>query len=562
METPSQEPGPPGDGGRPAPDEGGRPEPVPGEDGPTSEGEAEQAASIAALSEARRANRGEHFLRAAFVGLAAGGLAVLFRYALTAVEDFRQILLAKLHHHPAWGWVVLPLIGLVVGCFVGWSTRRFAPEAGGSGIPHLKGVLLHVRTLHWKRLIPVKFINGVLGIGAGLSAGREGPTVQMGAAIAQAVGQVLRVRPREMPQLLSCGAGAGLAAAFNAPLAGFIFVLEELQRELSPLTYGGALIASVAAAAVTRAFSGQLPSFEVKNFPALPLEALPLLVVLGVATGLLGVAFNRALLTGMRRVHALKRIPPWLYTGLVIALLGLVAWWMPEAVGGGHPVASRLLANPGQFAAVFLIELMAAKFLLTVLSYTTGAPGGVFAPMLLMGAILGLLFGETLAVIWPVLSGYAAAFAVLGMAGFFASSVRAPLTGIVLILEMTGNYEQLFALAVVCLVAYLIAERLRDRPLYESLLEYDLSRENGEAHGVDGVRQVTMGIHRGSELDGKLVRESKLPAGCLIVGVERNGRELLPSAALELRAGDHITVLVPGERPGAAMQVVDLCRVR
>src|SRR5262249_17522369 len=144
-----------------------------------------------------------------------------------------------------WAWAVLPVLGLVIGSVVGYLTIRFAPDARGSGIPHIKGVLLHIRTMPWMTLLPVKFIGGILGMGVGLSVGREGPTVQMGAGVGKFVADILRVPSRSVPQLLSCGAGAGLAAAFNAPLAGFLFVIEELHRELSARTFGGALIAAL-----------------------------------------------------------------------------------------------------------------------------------------------------------------------------------------------------------------------------------------------------------------------------------------------------------------------------
>ena len=190
---------------------------------------------------ARRSPRRTHFFRAAVIGLCAGLLAVAFRRVLALAETARGRVLDHLHGHPMWGWAVLPAIGLLAGAVVGWMTTRIAPEAAGSGIPHLKGVLLHVRRLRWRRLIPVKFIGGVVGIGAGLSLGREGPTVQMGAAVAQALGGLLRTPEGDLPQLFSAGAGAGLAAAFNAPLAGLLFVIEELHRELSSRTAAGAL---------------------------------------------------------------------------------------------------------------------------------------------------------------------------------------------------------------------------------------------------------------------------------------------------------------------------------
>src|SRR5262249_16882551 len=153
--------------------------------------------------------------------------------------------------------------------------------AAGSGIPHLKGVLLHLRSLDWRRLIPVKFVGGALGIGAGLSLGREGPTLQLGAATARALADVLRTPQADLPQLLSAGAGAGLAAAFNAPLAGLLFVIEELHRELSSRTAAGALVAAVCATVVTQWLAGDTPSFEAHDLKAMPLSTLPLALVVG-----------------------------------------------------------------------------------------------------------------------------------------------------------------------------------------------------------------------------------------------------------------------------------------
>ncbi len=514
--------------------------------------------------------RGRHFLRAGVVGVLAGAVGILYAVALFRAEGLREQLLAWLHDHaPIAGVLVLPVIGAAIGCFIGYTTRRFAPEAAGSGIPHVKAVLVHVRTMGWKVLLPLKFINGVLGAGIGLSLGREGPTVQMGAACGRAIAGALKLKRRQVPGLVSLGAGAGLAAAFNAPLAGFIFVLEELQREMSPLTYGGALVAAVCASVVTRFFTGQVPSFQITGYAALPLTALPLVAVLGVATGYAGVLFNRSLIGGLKRAQGLRRLPAWMLPGIAGAVVGFAAWWLPDAVGGGHSVAERALG--GNFAGTLfsgsglgwlllgLGVLLLAKFWLTVVSYISGAPGGIFAPMLLMGALLGLIVGKSIEAAIPSLQGTSAAFAVLGMAGFFASSVRAPLTGIVLILEMTANYEQLFALSVVCLVAYLVAERLKDPPIYEALLEYDLAQTGaGPAH--DEPVHVVVSIHRGSAMDGKALREVGLPSGALVVAVERGGRELVPGASLQLRAGDHVTVLVPGEAVGAALRVVELAK--
>lgn len=498
------------------------------------------------------------------VGVLAGLVAVGFKWSLAESERARSELvdwLRTLPHASAWAWSVLPAIGLVIGSLVGWLVVRFAPDAPGSGIPHIKGVLLHVRAMRWKTLLPFKFLGGVLGIGAGLSLGREGPTVQMGAAIGQAVADVLGTPSRAVPQLLSCGAGAGIAAAFNAPLAGFLFVIEELHRELSARTFAGALVAALAADIVARALSGDLPSFAISGYAAIPLAALPGAALVGVVGGALGVAFNLALLRSSAASLSIKVVPRWLLPGLACAACGLAAWWLPEAVGGGHLTAERLLGGNLPWAGGLLLVLFAAKFLLTVMSYASGAPGGIFAPMLLLGAIAGSLAGAVLSGLFPSLQPHATAFAILGMAAFFTGSVRAPLTGIVLIVEMTGNYQQLLALGVACLLADLCAGALGSRPIYEALLEADLRRRppaRGVTSDVAAPRSIYIGVQRGSGLAGRTIREAGFPTGCLVIAVERGGREVHPEANLVLLPGDHLMVIIPDDEPEHATSVVRL----
>lgn len=508
-----------------------------------------------------RSTRRSHFGRAALIGLCAGLVAVGFRRALAVVESGRAGLLADLHAHAGWGWAVLPAIGLIAGCAVGWGTRRFAPEAGGSGIPHLKGVLLHLRSMSWEKLLPTKFFGGVLGIGAGLSLGREGPTVQMGAAVARALAGLLRTPESDIPQLLSAGAGAGLAAAFNAPLAGLLFVIEELHRELSSRTAAGALVAAVCATVVTQWLAGDTPSFEVHGLTSMPLWALPLAAVVGVVGGGVGVAFNRGLLSAQGAVSRQRTVPQWALPGLAGVMVGLAAWWIPDAVGGGQGVAERVLGGTIGATLGWLALLLIVKFALTVFSYSSGAPGGIFAPMLLIGALLGSILGIAAANLWPGLGGQTQLLAVLGMAAVFVGSVRAPLTGIVLISEMTDGYQLLFPICVTSLAAYLTAEGLRGAPIYDALLEADLERTG---HGPSRVepRRIYIGIQNGSAIAGKKIAEAGLPKGCLIVAVDRAGAGVLPSAGTVLLPGDHISVVAPGDQPEATLEIVRLCTGR
>jgi CIC family chloride channel protein len=499
-----------------------------------------------------------YFARTAVIGLGAGLLAVLFRHSLARAELARGALLERVHQYPAWGWAVLPAIGLVLGCMVGWAVRRWAPQASGSGIPHLKGVLLHMRVLNWRWLLPVKFLGGVIGIGAGLSLGREGPTVQMGAAAARGLATLLRAPPPDIPQLLSAGAGAGLAAAFNAPLAGLLFVVEELHRELSSRTAVGALVAVVCATVVAKWLAGDTPSFEVHGLAPMSLQTLPLAAVIGLLAGLFGVAFNFALLAGQRAAFAQRWLPRWTLPGVAGIVVGLVAWWLPASVGAGHAVAERVLDDSLGAGFGALVLLLGVKFALTVASYASGAPGGIFAPMLLLGALCGAALAKSAAVASPAVAAQVQVLAVLGMAGFFVSSVRAPMTGIALISEMTGGFRLLFPICIAALAAYLVGEALRSRPIYEALLEADLER-GGHGPAQPEPRTIYIAIQSCSPLAGKPIAKAGLPHGCLIVALERGGATLLPTADTVLLPGDHISVLTPGDSPQMPLEIVRLC---
>ncbi len=425
--------------------------------------------------------RRDLFIRAGIVGALAGTIGVLFQVALNLFETSRLSLLTVLKEFPLWGWAILPVIGGFLAGLSGYLTERFAPEAAGSGIPHIKAVLLNIRELRWKTLLPVKFFAGLLSIGSGLSLGREGPTVQMGASVGKGVSEFLKLDEHSSKNLISAASGAGLSAAFNAPLAGFIFVIEELQREFSPTSFGSAFISCVVAVAISRIFTGQLPSFHIQGYPMPPLSALPLFAMVGLLAGYAGVGFNKLLIYTVRKSKSLTMIR-WKKMAIMGVIAGLILWWLPEAVGGGHKTAEAILE--GKFASsdliLFLIALFIIKFGFTIASYASGAPGGIFAPLLVLGALIGLIFGQVSALVFPTIGTVPAAFAVVGMAAMFTSIVRAPLTGIVLILEMTGNQEQLFALILACLIAYLVAEHARNMPIYEALLEEDLSEDEKE----------------------------------------------------------------------------------
>jgi CIC family chloride channel protein len=420
-------------------------------------------------------------LKALLVGLSTGLIASAFRILLQWSEVHRIALLEKLS--PWSGLAVALGLGAAGGGVGLWLVRRFAPEVAGSGIPHLKAIVLGERTMNWRRVLPTKFFAGLAGIGGGLALGREGPTIQMGGATGMMVSEWLRVKSGEGERkaLLCAGAGAGLAAAFNAPLAGMIFVLEELQVRLTPVVFVAAFLAAVGADVVCRMLTGETPVFSLRELPAPTLRAVPVALLLGVICGLGGVIFNRALRKSLDLFDRLKHWPPFAVGALAGAGAGLAGWIYPGIAGSGSALAERAVV--GEIAVKWLMPLLVARFFLTMWSYGSGAAGGIFAPLLVIGALGGLAVGHLAHRFAPAWAGHPEIFAVIGMGGLLTSIVRAPLTGIVLMIELTGKYDFMLPLLVCCLVAYGVAEALNDEPIYEALLERSRHHAQNEVHG-------------------------------------------------------------------------------
>jgi CIC family chloride channel protein len=278
----------------------------------------------------------------------------------------------------------------------------------------------------------------------------------------------------ERKALISAGAAAGLAAAFNAPLAGLIFVLEELTGSFTPVVFVASFLAAVTADVVCRVVTGETPVFALHGMAAPTLHTLPVAALVGVLAGFAGVLFNRSLLASLDLFERLNRWPTFAVGALAGAVVGIAAWLHPDISGSGALLSEK--AVNGGIAVEWMLVFLVARFFLTMVSYGSGAAGGIFAPLLVMGSLGGLSLGAGVHALLPGWAAFPETFAVIGMGALFTATVRAPLTGIVLMIELTGQYAFMLPLLVSCFAAYGVAEAMGDRPIYEALGERSASR--------------------------------------------------------------------------------------
>ncbi|CAH19983.1 putative CLC family, chlorine transport protein [Yersinia pseudotuberculosis IP 32953] len=418
---------------------------------------------------------------AAVVGVVTGLLGVAFDRGVDWVQQQRLLALANVADSALLVWPLAFIMSALLAMMGYFLVSRFAPEAGGSGIPEIEGAMEEMRPVRWWRVIPVKFIGGLGTLGAGMVLGREGPMVQMGGNSGRMIVDIFRLRsPEARHSLLATGAAAGLSAAFNAPLAGILFVIEEMRSQFrySLVSIKAVFIGVITSTIVYRYFNGERAIIEVGKLSDAPLNTLWLYLLLGIIFGAVGVIFN-ALIFRTQDMFVRFHGGDWrklvLIGGLLGGMCGLLALLHGNAVGGGFALIP--IAAAGNFSIGMLLFIFIARVITTLLCFGSGAPGGIFAPMLALGTILGTAFGLSCAHFFPQYGIEAGTFAIAGMGALFAASVRAPLTGIVLVLEMTDNYQLILPMIVTCLGATLIAQFMGGKPLYSAILARTLAKQ-------------------------------------------------------------------------------------
>ena len=480
------------------------------------------------------------------VGIISGLLIVMYRYALEkagiVLNDIYELISIKPILVLPW-IVALIIIGYIVGLMV-----KHEPMISGSGIPQVEGVLLRKLDMTWWRVILGKFIGGILSIGSGLSLGREGPSVQLGAAVGQGFSRVFKRVKIEEKYLITSGASAGLAAAFNAPLAGAMFALEEVHKNFSPLVLISSLSAALSADFIASGFFGLKPVFTLGNLSALPLKLYFYIILLGVFLGVLGVVFNKVLLKTQNLYVAQTWLPKEMRIIIPLLISVILGIFLPQVLGGGHELITSLITN--NFSLTILVIIVLVKFLFTMVSFGSGAPGGIFLPLLAIGALIGNIYGVALVHFVHFDNIYINNFIILAMAGYFAAVVRSPITGTILITEMTGTFSHLLSLAIVSIVAYVVADILGSKPIYESLLEKILYNQ-GEKISIGNKKNkaiLEFAVCMGSDLDGKQIKEVKWPSRCLLVAVKRGEDEIIPKGDTVIFPGDYLIVLTNEDR--------------
>lgn len=411
------------------------------------------------------------------VGVLTGFVGSIFQLSIKWLIIAKEYIATVYLKNELFEWIFLIAFSVISILLSVWLVKRYAPSAAGSGVQEVEGVLSNKRMLHWKRIIPVKFFGGILSLSAGLVMGREGPTIHLGSAIGKMLSLRFRLKPEFTNTLVAAGAGAGLAAAFNAPLAGILFVIEEMRStfKFSFWAKRCVIIASISSVVVLRLIVGPNPDITMTFFSDTPTEYLWVFVIFGSLFGVMGLVFNKCLIYFLDFFSNLKPKTYWVVVFFVAVGVGVLTKVYPDIIGGGYQLIPQTLRYTIPASILVLIFIM--RLGTTWVSYGLGAPGGIFAPMLALGTTFGVMFGYFINICLPWLDIDPGIFAVAGMSALFAATVGAPITGIVLVAEMTMNYSLILPLITTCFCATIVSHLLGNHHIYELLLKRTLAME-------------------------------------------------------------------------------------
>ncbi len=408
------------------------------------------------------------------VGAIIGFIGSLFHMSIDWISSSRFTFVNHIYPYKNYLWVPYVVTSTIMIFIAIHLVKRIAPEACGSGIQEIEGILEDKRDANALKVLFVKFFGGMMSLGSGMAMGREGPTVQIGGTVGQIIGETLKLKKDDIKILIAAGAGAGLATTFNAPLAGILFVFEEMKKQFK---YCYTSVQSVVAACIV---STMVLYIMMGNYIDIPIKitSIPnvydmwIFVIFGFLFGILGYIFNKLLVKFTTTFSNLSSFK-FNFVALLIGIsIGYLLYKHPITVGEGYNIIHLALTT--NLSIKILLLLFLIRFFVTMISYGTGAPGGIFAPMLALGILFGLAYGVVVNKLLPGFPIEPSVFAIVGMSALFSATVRAPLTGIVLVAELTMSFNLLLPLLITSLAATITVSALGGRPIYTILLEKEL----------------------------------------------------------------------------------------
>ena len=473
-------------------------------------------------------------------GILAGLTVAFFNRAANLLTGYSNQLYGWFKENPA--YIPLLFVGLAALAGAMWLVHKFTPEVRGSGIPQTEGVMRGLLTFRWLRVLISTCIGGFISFFAGLSLGSEGPSVQIGATTAQGAAKLMKARAAWQRYVVTGGASAGLAVAFNAPLTGILFAIEEGHRRVTPMLLLSAsssvIFATIVYRTVAQLWGGaDNMLFELGVLEMLPINQLWMLFLLGLGCGAAAIFFNFAINRSQRATDKIeKKTPYWARLLVAFLLTGVVGLLLTDANTGGHGLIEKIAEQ--DFTIQMLLLLLVVKMVMIVICFNSGATGGMFIPMLAIGALVGGIFGK-LFMLWGMDPDCYKLVVCVAMTTFFGASVRAPITAIVLIVEITGYNAGFLPASIAIFTAFLVAELLGNRPLYDEMLERTLERrQKKETKDV----RMEVEIELGSFLAGKSINDVLWPANCLVTKVIRGDESVIADGEMRLEPGDIIVI--------------------
>ncbi|EHJ57399.1 hypothetical protein HMPREF9318_00311 [Streptococcus urinalis FB127-CNA-2] len=473
------------------------------------------------------------------VGLVSGTVVSLFRLSIEKIFE-RVVEIYHQSHHNHWLLLLIIFVSLIFAFIIGFLVKS-EPDIKGSGIPHVEGELKGMLHPNWWSVLWKKFIAGVLAISMGFMLGREGPSIQLGSMSAKGLSKWLKSSRVEKRVLIASGAAAGLSAAFNAPIAGLLFVVEEVYHHFSRLVWISALVASLVANFISLNIFGLHPVLGFPNhLTSLGLYQYWILPVMGIFLGLLGYYYEVIILRIQwvyQKLEGIFRLPQYLNVIYLVFAILPIGYYAPQLLGGGNGL---IISMAGKSPTLLVaLTYFIIRFIWSMLCYGSGLPGGIFLPILTLGSLAGLCFGLLFENLHLISHDLIPLFIVLGMSGYFGAISKAPLTGMILVTEMVGDMRQLMSIGVVTLFAYIIMDFLKGEPIYEAMLsKMSLSKPK------ELIEPTLIELTVSDKIAGKKVRDLHLPHNALITTQMSGKHSELVSGNTILRSGETIFLVV------------------